>query len=73
MAAKVDMRRREATRDGMKLCFCVRTARRGGETGPGILYSRAKVEIRSKKRRREGAGEGLRVRSLFRSFINPPP
>ena len=45
--------------------------------------TRAKVGIRNKKKKEkkerqkesEGreAGEGPRVRSLFRSFINPPP
>lgn len=55
--------------------------RRGGKTGPGILLAlRSEYETKRKEKKREKkkargreAGEGPRVRSLFRSFINPPP
>lgn len=82
-------RKRERAGEGrMKQCFCVRKAQHD-PARPGHRYTiRAKVGIRNEKRRKEKskkgetkrkrgggeeAGEGLRVRSLFRSFINPPP
>lgn len=74
--------------DGMKLCFlrAYSAARRGAAArqGPGILLAlRSEYETKKKRGRGGGerkkesggreAGEGPRVRSLFRSFINPPP
>jgi len=64
----------------MKLCFL--RAHGGGKTGPGILLAlRSEYETKRKRKKKERekesegreAGEGPRVRSLFRSFINPPP
>lgn len=55
--------------------------RRGGETGPGILLALRsayetegkKKETKEKKAEEEKQAKGLGFRSLFRSFINPPP
>lgn len=69
--------------DGMKLCF-LRAHDVARRQDRARYTTRAKVGIRNKKEREGGgeekkesggreAGEGPRVRSLFRSFINPPP
>lgn len=74
--------------DGMKLCFLRAHTERGHDVARrqdrARYTTRAKVGIRNKKKgkgerrkKKESggreAGEGPRVRSLFRSFINPPP
>lgn len=73
---------RAGRRDETVLFACIQrgTMWRGGKTGPGILLalrSEYETKRKEKKKKKESggreAGEGPRVRSLFRSFINPPP